>query len=100
MKKLKKDGVDSSHKSALRHYYRGTRKHSMGKKLLGYHTPQTLLDTMVYNNGLYFALRSGMEHRQLQFSPPQITVVEPLDDVPYLLYNEDVSKNHCGGLRA
>ena len=33
---------------------------------LGDGTPQSLLDTMVYCNGFYFALRSGTEHRQLQ----------------------------------
>ena len=30
------------------------------------HTPQSLLDTMVYICRLYFALRSGREHRNLQ----------------------------------
>ena len=33
---------------------------------LGDHTPQTLLDTMVYLCGINFALRSGEEHRSLQ----------------------------------
>lgn len=63
---------------------------------LGPDTPQSLLDTMVYMCGLYFALRSGQEHRHL--SVDQIKLVEPTDDVTYLVYTENVSKNNQGGL--
>ncbi len=58
------------------------------KKILGDHTPQSLLNTMIFMNGLYFALRSGDEHRNLRCSPYQIQVVEKR---PYLLYTEDIS---------
>ena len=69
------------------------------KGLLGDATPQTLLDTIVFMNGLYFALRSGSEHRALRLVPPQIEVSEKKGERPYLLYTEDTSKNRPGGLK-
>ena len=69
------------------------------KKLLGDHTPQTLLDNIVFYNGLFFALRSGQEHRQLRRDPCQIQVVEHPGERLYLKYTEDISKNHPGGLK-
>ena len=45
------------------------------KGLLGDHTSQTLLDTIIFYNGYYFALRSGREHRQLRHNPCQIMVL-------------------------
>lgn len=69
------------------------------KGLLGGDTPQSLLDTVVFYNGIYFALRSGREHRQLRNFPCQIDVVEKPGERPYLLYHEDTSKNHQGGLK-
>ena len=69
------------------------------KGLLGDETPKILLDTVVFYNGLYFALRSGREHRQLRHSPCQVEVVEKPGERPYLLYHEDTSKNHPGGLK-
>ena len=67
--------------------------------LLGDSTPQTLLDIIVFCNGLYFALRSGREHRQLRLRPCQIEVIEHENGHPYLKYAEEVSKNRPGGLK-
>ena len=67
--------------------------------LLGDSTPQTLLDTMVFCNGLYFALRSGQEHRQLRLRPCQIEIIENDGKRPYLKYTEDISKNRQGGIK-
>ena len=70
------------------------------KGLLGDHTPQVLLDSIVYYCGLHFALRSGKEHRQLRHFPCQIELVETAGQRSFLRYTEDQSKNHQGGLRA
>jgi hypothetical protein len=69
------------------------------KKLLGDHSPEALLNTMVFMSGLYFALRSGNEHRQLRHNPCQIQVIENPGERPHLRYTEDISKNHPGGLK-
>ena len=69
------------------------------KGLLGSSNPQSLLDTMLFMNGIYFALRSGAEHRQLRYDPCQIELVERCGARTYLKYTEDVSKNKPGGLK-
>ena len=69
------------------------------KKILGDHNPQTLLNTMIYMNGLYFALRSGDEHRNLRHSPCQIEIFERPGERAYLKYTEDFSKNRPGGIK-
>ena len=65
--------------------------------VLGAHTPQPLLDTMVYMCGLYFALRSGQERCYLQLR--QLQLLEPPGGVPYTEYTENVSKNRPGGVK-
>ncbi|XP_064387442.1 transcriptional regulator QRICH1-like [Halichondria panicea] len=67
--------------------------------LLGCSSPQTLVDTMVFMTGLYFALRSGDKHRQLRFEPCQIELVERSGERPHLVYTEDISKNRPGGIK-
>ena len=59
----------------------------------------SLLDTMVFYNGLYFALRSGKEHRSLRMNNSQIEVFEQPGERAYLKYTEDLSKNRQGGLK-
>ena len=71
------------------------KKRCCGKRLLGDHSPRSLLDTIIFYDGLFFALRSGKEYRQPKFNPCQIQLVE----ISYLRYTEDVSKNHPGGLQ-
>ena len=70
-----------------------------GTGQLGDHNPQVLVDTVVYMNGIYFALQSGQEHRNLRFEPPQIELIEPPGQRAFLRYTEDISKNNPGGLK-
>ena len=55
------------------------------KGILGDDNPQSLLDTMLFMNGLYFALRGGKEHRQLRHHPSQIELIEKPGERAYLI---------------
>ena len=98
MKRLQSTGIGSKQKQA-EPLTRKDVEILWEKKLLGDSTLQSLLDTIVFFNGLYFALRSGKEHRQLRYHPPQIKVVENPGERPYLIYIEDSSKNHLEGIK-
>ena len=69
------------------------------KRILGDHSPQALLNSVFFFNGVCFALRSGDEHRRLRFKECQIQVVEKPGECAYLMYTEDSSKNNQGGLK-
>ena len=66
------------------------------RSLLGDCNPQVLLDTVIWMRGLCFALRGGMELRDLKRQ--QIKVNEATNGVSCLEYYENVSKNNAGGL--
>ena len=68
------------------------------KGILGSSNPQLLVDTMLYMSRLYFALRSGGEHRQLRFHQSQSQLVEWPGERSYSQYTEDISKNQQGCL--
>ena len=67
------------------------------KGLLGKGSPQTLVNTMLVMNEIYFALGSGSEHRQLRADPCQITLHERPGQRSYLEYVEDISKTDLVG---
>ena len=98
MKRLQSKGVGPVHKQA-EPFTTEEEELLWGNKILGDHSPEALLNTIIYMNGLYFALRSGDEHRNLRHNPCQIQVVERQGERPYLLYTEDISKNRPGGLK-
>jgi len=69
------------------------------KGLLGDNSPHVLLDTIIFYNGLYFALHSGKEYCQLRSSLCQIEVVEVPGERLCLRYEEELSKNRPGGIK-
>jgi len=69
------------------------------KSILGDHSPQALLNSVFFFNGVCFALRGGDEHRQLRFKECQIQVVEKPGERAYFVYTEVSSKNYQVGLK-
>ena len=98
MKRLQKKGLGSKKRQAEPLSIE-EEEQLWAKGLLGSTNPQALVDTMLFMNGLYFALRSGDEHRQLRFDPCQIQLVERTGQRSHLQYTEDISKNRPGGLK-
>lgn len=98
MKRLQSKGLGSVHRQA-EPFTPEEEELLWEKKILGDHSPQSLLNTIIFMNGLYFALRSGEEHRNLRRTPCQIQVIEKPGERSYLLYTEDISKNHPGGIK-
>uniref|UniRef100_A0A1X7SKA1 ZMYM2-like/QRICH1 C-terminal domain-containing protein n=1 Tax=Amphimedon queenslandica TaxID=400682 RepID=A0A1X7SKA1_AMPQE len=47
-----------------------------GKGMLGEGSPHKLLKTMIFMCGIYFALRSGQEHRDLRFSQIKLKEID------------------------
>lgn len=68
------------------------------KGFLGRDTLQKLLDTLLFQLGLHFALQSGQEHRHLRIGTnSQISISMEASGTRYLKYKEDFSKtNRCG----
>uniref|UniRef100_A0A1X7TNI6 Uncharacterized protein n=1 Tax=Amphimedon queenslandica TaxID=400682 RepID=A0A1X7TNI6_AMPQE len=60
--------------------------------------PAPFLILFLYEWSL-LALRSGKEHRLLQYSPYQIKIIKKEGQIPYLEYSEEISKNNPGGLK-
>ena len=98
MKRLQSNGIGSTHKQAEPITVE-EEELMWESKVLGDHCPQSLLNTMIYMNGLYFALRSGEEHRNLRRSPCQIEVVERPGEKAYLVYREDYIEKSPGWIK-
>lgn len=64
-------------------------------KVLGSETPEQLLRTLFYLNGLHFALRGGQEHSQLSIDQFRL---EDRNGKMCLTYKETATKTNAGGL--
>lgn len=67
------------------------------KGILGSDNPKKLLNTIFYLSGKHFALRGGVEHRELAWGKHvQLRNLEPGE---FLIYTSAYSKNYNGGLK-
>ena len=73
MKHLQSSGLDSERKQA--EPLTLEEEEFLWEKILRDHKPKSLLNMIMFMNGLYFALRSGVEHCQLRHNPCQIQLV-------------------------
>ena len=87
MKRLQSTGLGSKRKQA-EPLTLAEEEQLWRKNILGDHGPQALLNSVIYMVGLYFAVRSGDEHRQLRYSPCQIQLIKKPGERPYLLYTK------------
>jgi hypothetical protein len=60
---------------------------------LGDFNPAVLLKTVLFYNSHHFGVKGGKEHRELRYHPSQIQLVQPSDDVPYLVYQRETRKS-------
>ena len=68
------------------------------KRLYGDNEPKTLVNTLVYLFGKFFALRSGEEHRSLTFAQLEVTEGDE-EERTRLRYTSFGEKNFSGGLK-
>ena len=89
MKRLQKEGLGSKPRQAEPLSVQDEEQ-LWTKKLLGGHNGHSLVDTMLFMCGTYFALCSGQEHWALRLTPSQIELVERPGERAFLRYTEDV----------
>ena len=101
MKKRVADGIDSAVRQVQVLSFSDT-DILWSQGLLGVHSPETLLNTVVVLLGLSCALRAGEEHRALR-SPPfnsQFQFLYDESDQLYFKYKEDIGlKTNKGGIK-
>lgn len=93
MKIATKEGIGLNRRNAEVLSYDDEEK--LWEKVLGSQTPEQLIRTLFYLNGLHFALRGGQEHSQLSIDQFRL---EDRDGKRCLVYKEMATKTNAGGL--